>query len=394
MGRFLETAKGLFERYARPADDMNQVPIKVLYHGAYDTSIVRDGESRAVNMWLDFMRESLSGDIVFFQAGLVRQDMYQDFGSKGIELTQLFMMEEFPWGDVDTDARSSLFPFEVTVEDLMLKTVPFLAKKYWCTAPFNAANRVHMSGLIVEMVSGDGCEDLAMSDLIRSVTFVGNCHQAGGLRSVDPSCCHSVACGRLWSGSDWDKRVTEEIRQEKLVVLTSQHCVPSKYGSHGPGFHEAGMLCADAEQEKNWGSGREIATRDGSRVMDIDATDFTVPDPKPSSWTPSFKKHGYFFKQSILSMLMHSITSQSVSSEVQSDCQEAQKWYKSNLFMGACECEMQIRSRDECGQKPGGNGFPRFHAAPKAAFNDQLNKCPSSVPPGLVIAQVVAGLAV
>eukprot|EP00928_Gymnodinium_smaydae_P072883 TRINITY_DN5616_c0_g2_i1.p2 TRINITY_DN5616_c0_g2~~TRINITY_DN5616_c0_g2_i1.p2 ORF type:complete len:699 (+),score=158.74 TRINITY_DN5616_c0_g2_i1:102-2099(+) len=218
----------LFNKYVKLADEANQIPLNLVYKGRYDTSAVRDGESRASNMWLDLMRESLAGDVLFFQAGCIRQDLFQDFGKGGIELSKLFMLEEFPWGDEDGDSRSSLFPFLVSVEDLVTKTLPFLARKYWCNAPFNDANRIHISGLVIEMTSGVKCPLLSTQELLRSITFVGNCHQLGGLAaSLDDKggldgCCRGELCGRLWTKGAWDPRLTPELRKQRLRVLTGR----------------------------------------------------------------------------------------------------------------------------------------------------------------------------
>lgn len=362
---WLRKAKDLFDIYATEADDLNKVPMHVKYFGVYDSSSVRDAESRAVNLWLDLMRESLNGDILFFQAGLVRQDMSQDFGASGVELSRLFMFEEFPWGDQDIDRRSSLFPFRVSVEMLVTKTVPFVAKKYWCNAPFNDANRIHMSGLVVEMVSGADCSSLSPQDLIQSITFAGNCHRKGALLPESSGCCTSPLCGRWWTRGAWSQTLSMEQRAQQLTVLTGQFCVPSKYGTHGEGFHEAGMLCKDAEAAENWASGAAFAEAfAGEGVWNVrnpQLDEFALPE--------QFTKLGYFFKQSMEALLSGQSPSMPVGNEGEAECRAAETTYLASTFLAGCYCEQGVRSGDTCGEKQATtNGFPRFYAAASEGF--------------------------
>jgi len=309
-----------------------------------------------VNTWLDLMRSSLGGDVLFFQAGLVRQDMNQDFGSGGLELSKLFMLEEFPWGDIDKDARSSIFPFKVSIHDLVMTTIPFVARKYWCNAPFNDANRIHVSGLIVELTSGAGCEDRALKDLVKSIVFVGNCHQTGALVNVNSICCTSPACGKVWTNGAWSKRMTEDMKQEKLLVLTGQFCVPSKYGSHGTGFHEVGILCRGAEEPENWASGTEFSKK---------FTGVGVIEPSPAYVkyaAPEFQKHGYFLKQALSGLLEGRAGSLVVGHETLQDCKQVQKLYSSPSFFDHCACELGARDRGKCKSPSRSNPFPRFFA--------------------------------
>ena len=294
-GSWLAKAQNLFETYVAKADEANSRPLYVTYEGLYDTSSVRDMETRAVNMWLDLMRESVAAEVLFFQAGLVRQDMYQVLGR--VSLSQLFLLEEFPWADEDVDARSSLFPFQVSLSDLMLTTLPFLARRYWCKAPFNDANRVHMSGFVIEMVNDDSCDEFGQNPIM-SASFVGGCHRAGSLLSLDSGCCTSFLCGRVWSDGVWDSRVTAEMRSQRLSVATGQFCVPSKYGSHGEGFHAVGMMCKDAEPQSSWSSGYIFAQGfEGETVQVSEGQSHLL------AASSTFPRFGFMFKPTVVAML-------------------------------------------------------------------------------------------
>ena len=65
---WLARAQELFTRYAAKAEEADSQPMRITYSGLYDTSSVRDMEARAVNMWLDLMRESVEAEVLFFQA--------------------------------------------------------------------------------------------------------------------------------------------------------------------------------------------------------------------------------------------------------------------------------------------------------------------------------------
>ncbi|CAK0877070.1 unnamed protein product [Prorocentrum cordatum] len=361
--------RGIFEAYAREAQEADGEPLNVVFQGVYDTGIVRDAESVAVNMWLDFMRESTRGDVLFFQAGLVRQDTYQRF-SEGVPLSRLQLLEEFPWGDEDVDARSSLFPFRVSVEDLVTRTLPFVAKAYWCRAPFNDANRIHVSGLIVEMENEEGCDAVGDGSPIRSVTLVGGCHWRGTLEDVAGGCCSSPLCGKLWSAGAWDPRMTPEARGEQLTVVTGQFCVPSKYGSHGPGFHEVGMLCPGAEPAENWASGAAFARAFAGRGV-------AGPDAgvAPVAVARDFGRFGYFFKRALMALFQGLTVPLRVggSAAAAAACEEAGQWYEASSFVGTCLCELGLGSSGGAacgGGRVGRGGFPRFLAAPRAAFEE------------------------
>lgn len=312
-----------------------------------------------MNFWLDLMRESVGADILFFQAGLVRQDMYQDF-TETVALSQLFMLEEFPWGDEDPDARSSLFLFNVSAERLVTITLPFVARKYWCRAPFNDANRIHVSGFIVEMDNSEGCDDPSRNTSpIRSITFVGGCHQAGALEDVTSRCCTSPLCGRLWTGSSWDARVTAGMKAEGLRVATGQFCVPSKYGSHGQGFHEAGMLCSGAELPANWGSGADFARAfRGEGPLDVSGWPSAADD---------WQRLGIFFKPAMLSMLKRRALPLAVGDDPVESCSKVEQLYSSSAFANRCRCELRARE-EQCSRTGEFNAFPRFFAAAPDSF--------------------------
>lgn len=355
----------IYRRYVTEADEADRMPLNITYYGIYNTNSVRDAESRAVNMWLDLMRESLNGDALFFQAGLVRQDMFQHF-KKGHNLSQLFMLEEFPWGDADVDARSSLFPFRVGVADLVTKTLPFLARKFWCRAPFNSADRVHLSGFIVETVDEVGC-DASGANPIESITFVGGCHRRGTLHSLDTGCCKGALCGRLWRSGSWDPRITEELRAQLLTVLTGQFCVPSKFNTFRQGFHEIGMLCPGVERPENWGGGAEFARQfEGEGVMDQRSSPHAAPE---------WERLGFLFKPAVLSLLGSQAGPSSVGRDIPSDCSAASSLYVAETFVARCLCEMKDAGAAGCVAPRNDNPFPRFFTASRTAYvrasNDQ-----------------------
>mmetsp|Transcript_48160 Transcript_48160/g.112642 ORF Transcript_48160/g.112642 Transcript_48160/m.112642 type:complete len:775 (-) Transcript_48160:121-2445(-) len=331
-------ALSLFKIYAAEAEEASSRSMHVQYIGRYNSAQVRDQENRAVNMWLDLMRESLHGDVVFFQAGLVRQDMLQDFSRK-VVLSEIFLMEEFPWADLDADSRSSLFPFHVSIETLVQTTLLWLARKFWCTGPFSDPNRIHMSGFLIEVIeNSEGCDGNGEESPLASVTYVGGCHRNGGLHLPLKDCCTSPACGRLVTNGKWDERVTDEIKQQELVVLTSQHCTPSKESSHGGGFHEAGMLCPGVEDLPTPAKGPGVVP--------------PAPEVKHLA-AENFLKYGYLFKKSLLEMLRseneHKVWQSGF--ETESDCEKADAIYLSSTFPKFC--------RDDI-RKGGTLIFPRF----------------------------------
>ena len=230
------------------------------------------------------------------QAGLVRQDMHQEF--EEVSLSQLFLLEEFPWADEDVDARSSLFPFQVSLSDLVLTTLPFLARQYWCKAPFNDANRIHVSGFVIEMNNDHSCDELSQNPIM-SVSFVGGCHWAGTLLPLSSGCCISWICGRVWSDATWDIRVAAEMKNQRLSVVTGQFCVPSKYGSHGAGFHEVGMLCPEAEPEQNWGAGYSFVKHFVGEAVQISERQAILP----AATAEIFPQLGFPFKPAVMVML-------------------------------------------------------------------------------------------
>eukprot|EP00403_Amphidinium_massartii_P035711 CAMPEP_0178452092 /NCGR_PEP_ID=MMETSP0689_2-20121128/44048_1 /TAXON_ID=160604 /ORGANISM="Amphidinium massartii, Strain CS-259" /LENGTH=766 /DNA_ID=CAMNT_0020077751 /DNA_START=13 /DNA_END=2313 /DNA_ORIENTATION=- len=331
-------AMKLFNDYAKPAEEAARIPMHIKYSGLYDTSSVRERETRAVDLWLDAMRESLEGDVVFFQAGLIRQDMSQEF-KREVELSEIFLLEEYPWADLDADSRSSLFPFHVSIETLVETTLPWMAKKFWCSGPFSDPNRVHMSGFMAEVnESSAGCQGDDKVNPLDTITFVGGCHIHGGLQLPLADCCKSPACGRLWTKGAWDPRVTDEMKQEKLLVLTSQHCTPSKEGSHGGGFHAAGMVCPGVEDHET--------PKDGPQL---------VP---PSSHTKqfaaqNFEKYGYPFKPAMIDMLRSHMSKGGWRSgfETEAECQEAVGVYDASSFLAFCT---------EDTKNGGTHPFPRF----------------------------------
>mmetsp|Transcript_20373 Transcript_20373/g.37063 ORF Transcript_20373/g.37063 Transcript_20373/m.37063 type:complete len:775 (+) Transcript_20373:71-2395(+) len=332
-------AVSLFNIYAKSAEEASGRGMHIKYTGRYNSAQVREQENRAVNMWLDLMRESLHGDVVFFQAGLVRQDMYQDFNHE-VELSEIFLLEEFPWADLDADSRSSLFPFHVPVETLVQTTLPWLAKKFWCTGPFSDANRIHMSGFVLEVLeSSDGCNEKEGANPLTSITYVGGCHRNGGLHWPLDECCTSPACGRLWTDGKWDQRVTDEMKQQELTVLTSQHCTPSKESSHGGGFQEAGMVCPGVEDQPTPAKGPGVVP--------------PAPEVKHLA-SDNFVKYGFPFKPALLEMLRSESGKKVWSSgfETESDCEKASAIYSSNSFPKFCREDI----------KGGGTRiFPRFY---------------------------------
>eukprot|EP00439_Symbiodinium_sp_Y106_P045859 s2509_g5.t2 len=358
---WLDRALKLFAKYAAKADEADSRPLHVTYQGLYDTSSVRDMESRAVNMWLDLMRESIAAEVLFFQAGLIRQDMHQVFERQ--PLSHLFLLEEFPWADADGDARSSLFPFQITLSDLVLTTLPFLARRYWCKAPFNDANRVHVSGFVIEMTSEDSC-DAAGQNTIMSATFVGGCHRAGALLPLDSGCCTSSLCGRVWSDGAWDARVTAGMKSHQLSVATGQFCVPSKYGSHGEGFHAVGMLCRHAEPADNWGSGREFTKHFGRGSVQVSKEQSLLPAANASS----FLRLGFFFKPAIMAMLQtqHTDLLAFAQGPDSQQCDDMQHIYSAQTFTYHCKC--QLRQGAECTTEWTDNPYPRLYSAPADAF--------------------------
>lgn len=359
---WLDRAQRLFSEYAAKADEADSRPLHITYQGLYDTSSVRDMESRAVNMWLDLMRESITAEVLFFQAGLIRQDMRQVFERH--PLTHLFLLEEFPWADTDADARSSLFPFQISLSDLVLTTLPFVARRYWCKAPFNDANRVHVSGFIIEMTREDSC-DAAGQNPIMSATFVGGCHRGGALLPLDSGCCTSSLCGRVWMDGAWDARVTAGMKSHQLSVATGQFCVPSKYGSHGEGFHVVGMLCRDAEPEENWGSGREFAKHFGQASVQVSEKQSLLSAANASS----FPRLGFLFKPAIVAMLQqpqHADLLANPQGPRSQQCDDMQLIYSAQTFTHHCKC--QLRQGAECSTEWTDNPYPRLYAAPAAAF--------------------------
>ncbi|CAE7198928.1 unnamed protein product [Symbiodinium sp. CCMP2592] len=358
---WLDRAQKLFVKYAAKADEADSRPLHVTYQGLYDTSSVRDKESRAVNMWLDLMRESIAAEVLFFQAGLIRQDMRQVFERQ--PLSHLFLLEEFPWADADADARSSLFPFQITLSDLVLTTLPFLARRYWCKAPFNDANRVHVSGFVIEMTNEDSCDAAGQNPII-SATFVGGCHRAGALLPVDSGCCTSSLCGRVWSDGAWDARVTAGMKSHQLSVATGQFCVPSKYGSHGEGFHAVGMLCRDAEPADNWGSGREFTKHFGRGSVQVSKEQSLLPAANASS----FLRLGFFFKPAMMAMLQPQHTDELVCAQgpQSQQCDDMRHIYSAQTFTYHCKC--QLRQGAECTAEWTDNPYPRFYSAPADAF--------------------------
>mmetsp|Transcript_31874 Transcript_31874/g.99248 ORF Transcript_31874/g.99248 Transcript_31874/m.99248 type:complete len:233 (+) Transcript_31874:3-701(+) len=214
------------------------------------------------------------------------------------------------------------------------------------------------------MVNVEACAPPATGNPVRSVTLVGNCHQGGALQSLDSGCCRSPLCGRLWSAGDWDARVTEAMRQEPLTVLTGQVCVPSKYGSHGPGFHEVGMLCRGAEPPENWGSGADFARSfQGAGV---------APPHDPTLAAPDFQRFGYYFKPAMLRMLRSRSQPLLVGSEGASECGEARQLYEAGTFYRTCLCELRVPDTRGCTAPGRHNGFPRFLAAPLEAFGKSV----------------------
>merc|ERR1712061_207414 len=145
-----------------------------------------------------------------------------------------------------------------------------------------------------------------------------------------------------------------------MGVVTGQFCVPSKYGSHGEGFHEVGMLCQGAEPADNWASGAEFSRQfTGRGVFDERASPLAAPD-----WT----RFGYFFKPAMLAMLRKTPEPLVVGGDDASQCHVAQSWYESRTFIQYCLCEMRAPSAVGCAAQGRHNVNPRFYAAPAGAF--------------------------
>merc|ERR1712039_324635 len=147
-----------------------------------------------------------------------------------------------------------------------------------------------------------------------------------------------------------------------MSVITGQFCVPSKYGSHGKGFHEAGILCRGAEKPENWGSGdafSKLFAGVGVQQPLKEHMEYSAID---------FQKHGYFLKRTLSGMLAKEKKSMKVGGETAEDCKRAAKLYSARSFYENCACELGLGSAQKCSKPARSNAFPRFFAAPQGDF--------------------------